>query len=53
MKTVNRYTRANNNGKQITCPKCKQSSKVYHFSFIALTCLNCQQSINKYDWLLT
>ena len=52
-KPVNRYTRGGNNGKWIKCPKCSQTSKVYHFNFSSLTCPDCKQSITKYDWLIT
>ncbi len=47
---VNRYTRAGVNGKWITCPKCSQTAKVFHFSWSALTCQCCRQSINKSEW---
>ena len=38
---VNRYTRAGKNGKQICCPKCREWSTVYHFSWSALGCQSC------------
>ena len=50
-KNVNKYTRAGVNGKWITCPKCSQTAKVFHFSWSALTCQCCRQSINKSDWM--
>jgi ribosomal protein S27E len=50
MTKVNRYTRAGQDGKWITCPKCSQTSKVYHFSWSALTCQCCRESVNKSDW---
>ena len=49
---VTKFTRAGNNGKWIVCPKCQQSSKVFHFSWSALTCQSCKESINKEDWIL-
>ena len=52
MKNVNRYTRAGRNGKEITCPKCKESAPVYHFSWSAITCQFCSSDINKEDWLI-
>ena len=52
VKRVNRYTRAGKNGKQITCPICINSHDVFHFSWSALTCQSCKQSINKEDWIL-
>ena len=53
MKNVNRYTRAGKNGKQITCPKCKEQARVYHFSWSALGCQSCQESINKEEWIIS
>ena len=49
-KPVTRYTRAGYNGKWIKCPKCSQTSKVYHFSWSALVCMCCRESVEKYDW---
>ncbi len=49
---VNRYTRAGYQGKQIVCPRCSQIATVYHFSWCALTCQSCQQSINKSEWIV-
>jgi len=51
-KNVNQYTRAGINGKAIICPNCLHSEKVYHFSWSALSCANCDQMINKPNWLL-
>jgi uncharacterized CHY-type Zn-finger protein len=48
---VNKYTRAGKNGKFIICPVCKKKSKVYHFSFTALQCQNCESMINKNEFL--
>ena len=50
MAQVTRYTRAGKNGKWITCPKCSQTSKVYHFCWSALTCMCCREDVEKYDW---
>ena len=52
MKTVNRYTRAGKYGKVITCPKCSQDARVYHFSWSALSCQSCGKSVNKEEWQL-
>ena len=49
---VNRYTRAGYQGKQIVCPRCSQIATVYHFSWCALVCQSCQQSINKSEWIV-
>ena len=47
---VTKYTRAGKNGKQIVCPECRSIRTVYHFSFSGLTCPECKQSVDKYDW---
>ena len=52
IKNVNRYTRAGRNGKEITCPKCKESVRVFHFAWSAITCINCGADVNKLDWRL-
>ncbi len=49
---VNRYTRAGYNGKLIICPKCNNKQAVFHFSWSALSCLDCNAMVNKYDWIL-
>ena len=51
-KYVNRYTRAGKNGKTIECPKCILSARVYHFSWSALVCQSCKESINKEEWII-
>ena len=51
-KTVNRYTRAGKNGKQILCPECKEWGKVYHFNWYALGCTCCGEMIDKEKWLV-
>ncbi len=52
LKSVNRYTRAGNNGKVIICPLCNTEATVYHFAWSALGCQSCNQMINKTDYLL-
>ena len=47
---VNKYTRAGNNGKEIICPQCNNKHTVFHFSWSALTCLNCNHSVDKNEW---
>ena len=47
---VTRYTRAGKNGKQLVCPECDNIIRIYHFSFSGLTCPQCKQSVDKYDW---
>ena len=47
---VTKYTRAGKNGKAILCPVCKSVRTVYHFNFSGLTCPECKQSVDKYEW---
>ena len=47
---VTKYTRAGKNGKQIVCPECRSIRTVYHFNFSGLTCPECKESIDKYEW---
>ena len=47
---VTKYTRAGKYGKAICCPVCDNIQTVYHFAWSGLTCLNCKQSVDKYDW---
>ena len=49
---VHKYTRASQYGKEIYCPKCNYKNKVYHFSWSAITCSDCKQMVDKYNWLL-
>lgn len=51
-KPITKYTRSNNNGKQIKCPKCQSVHRVYHFGWSGLQCIECKESIDKYDWLV-
>ena len=52
LKNVNRYTRAGKFGKTIICPECDNKARVFHFSWSALTCLNCNHDVNKTDFLV-
>ena len=47
---VTKYTRAGKNGRAIVCPECRSIRTVYHFNFSGLTCPECKESIDKYDW---
>ena len=47
---VTKYTRAGKKGKAILCPVCKSTRIVYHFNFSGLTCPECKQSSDKYEW---
>ena len=49
---VNRYTRAKKNGTEILCPECREWGTVYHFSWSALVCQSCEETVNKEDWIV-
>jgi uncharacterized protein (DUF983 family) len=48
---VNRYTRATENGKDITCPHCKYCHTVYRLSWTSLICEGCNLEVGKYEFL--
>ena len=52
MKKVMKRSRAKRNGTTLSCPKCKstEGTTVYHFSWYAITCQNCREMVNKYEW---
>ena len=52
MKTVTASTRAPRTGKIIYCPKCGSVHRVFHFSWSATFCHDCDNMINKYEYLL-
>ena len=45
-----KYTRAGKYGKAICCPVCDNIQTVYHFAWSGLTCSECKQSSDKYEW---
>lgn len=49
---VPKWTHAGHAGRDLFCPQCGKSSRVYHFSWSALTCSHCSAAVDKYDWLL-
>jgi hypothetical protein len=50
MKLITRHTRAPRAGAFIRCPWCQEVSLVHHFSWAALTCQHCGESVDKYCW---
>ena len=53
MQTVSKYTRASKYyGKEIVCPRCDASTRVYHFSWSALGCQECGAMVEKNQWRL-
>ena len=49
-KPITKRVRAGKRGKHIMCPCCKSISKVYHFSWSALQCQQCEVQIIKSLW---
>ena len=45
-------TRTGRNGKMIQCPNCGHIGRVYHLSWSALSCVECDRMIDKYDWAI-
>ena len=37
-------------GKHIMCPNCTSISKVYHLSWSAIVCQQCDKTIDKLHW---
>jgi len=52
MSKVHKRSRAKRDGTVLRCPKCDstEGNRVYHFSWSAITCQNCHEMVNKYDW---
>ena len=50
--SVTRDTRAGRKGKKISCPNCKATYMVFHFSWSALECMTCETEVPKTDWVL-
>ena len=49
-KPITPRVRAGKGCKHIMCPKCETIHKVYHFSWSALNCVNCDTMIDKSLW---
>ena len=47
---VTRWTRASSNGRLIRCSYCGNTTRVYHFSWCAVTCQGCNRMVDKYEW---
>ena len=49
---ITRYSRCKRySGAVIKCPECHSLGQVYHLSWSALQCQNCEKMIDKFDWL--
>jgi len=49
---VPKWTHPGKKGKDIYCPKCGNTTHVFHFGWDALRCQFCQGITDKYAWLL-
>lgn len=47
---VNKHTRAGSQGKLIQCPFCAEETRVFHFSWVAIVCESCDETVRKFDW---
>ena len=47
---VTKFTRAGSYGRLIKCPHCGHEKRVYHFSWLAVTCQSCKRMVDKTDW---
>ena len=51
-KLIEKTDRAGSNGKNIKCPVCEKTSRIYNLAWSTLNCLHCNQPIDKYDWMI-
>ena len=51
MVKVNSKTRSGFDGREIICPHCAYSCKVYHFCWSALICQGCKACVYKNEYL--
>ena len=49
-KSMTQYIRSGRYGKFIKCPHCGHISRVYHFGWSALGCINCDEMVDKYSY---
>ena len=47
---ITKRSRCGKWGKHIMCPKCETIHKVYHFSWSAIVCQQCDTAIDKSLW---
>jgi ribosomal protein S27E len=47
---VDRYTRAGQYGRMISCPHCKNKTTVFHFAWSGLKCQKCKKMVDKNEW---
>ena len=50
---MTRYSRCKRySGALIKCPECDSVTTIYHLSWSAIFCQDCEQYIDKYDWFI-
>ena len=50
---ITRYSRCKRySGAIIKCPECNSLGQIYHLSWSALQCQNCEKMVNKFDWFI-
>ena len=47
---LKKYAKAGKYGKDIFCPYCNHSHRVYHFNWTSLTCHQCEKSFKRSEW---
>jgi len=51
MVKVNSRTRSGRDGREIICPHCSYSCKVYHLSWFTMKCDGCEVHVDKNEYL--
>ena len=50
---ITRYSRCKRySGATLKCPRCHKLHQIYHLSWSFLYCQHCQNTIEKFDWLI-
>ena len=47
---LKKYAKAGKYGKDLFCPYCNHQHRVYHFSWSALTCHQCNRNVKRSEW---
>ena len=50
---IKKKDRAGLDGKNIMCPHCEHTARIYNLAWSSLTCLSCKADVPKYNgWLI-
>ena len=50
---IKKKDRAGSDGKNIMCPHCEHTTRIYNLAWSSLTCSNCKADVPKYNgWLI-